>query len=171
MEQVNAPEGTDWKLWEQTEDYANPSGRGPTDRALLAFWSLEAARQQGSDAFNRLRAALYHARHSEQRDISQRSTIEPLAAQAGLDMQRFQHDTRDRSLLDAIRRDYEAARENDGVFGVPTVGFDTDNVFFCKLMQVPPADDALALLHDLHQDCSRRPWLAELKRPRPGALR
>jgi predicted DsbA family dithiol-disulfide isomerase len=171
LEQMNAPEGTDWKLWEQTEDYENQNGRGPTNRALLAFWSLEAARQQGPDPFNRLRIALYRARHTENLDISQRSTIEPLAAQADLDMQRFEHDTHDRSLLDAIRRDYETAREQHGVFGVPTFGFDDDNVFFFKLMQVPPAEDALPLLHDMRQNFSRRPWLAELKRPRPGELR
>jgi predicted DsbA family dithiol-disulfide isomerase len=171
LEQMNAPEGTDWKLWEQTEDYENPNGRGPENRALLAFWSLEAARQQGSEPFNRLRAALYRARHTEKRDISQRSIIEPLAAQADLDMQRFQRDTHDRSLLDAIRRDYDTAREQHGVFGVPTFSFNDENVFFVKLMQVPPAEDALSLLHDLHQNCSHRPWLAELKRPRPGELR
>lgn len=170
LEQTNAP-ADDWKLWEQPEDYANPNGRGPTNRALVAFWSLEAARQQGAASFNHLRAAIYRARHAEQRDISQRSTIEPLAAEAGLDMERFQRDTHDRSLLDALRRDDEAAREQHGVFGVPTLGFDDDNVFFFKLMQVPPAEDALPLLHDLHQNCSHRPWLAELKRPRPGELR
>jgi predicted DsbA family dithiol-disulfide isomerase len=171
LEQMNTPEDTDWKLWEQPEDYANPNGRGPTNRALLAFWSLAAARQQGTVSFNRLRTALYRARHTEKRDISQRSTIEPLAAQADLDMPRFEHDTHDRSLLDAVRDDYEAGREQHGVFGVPTICFDADNVLFLKLMQVPPAEDALPLLHDLHRDLSHRPWLAECKRPRPGDLR
>lgn len=167
LEQVNAPDDEEWVLWAQPEDYVSLMGGNPAYRTLLAFWGAEAARRQGREPFERFRRALLHARHSEELDFSQRANIESIAMKAGLDMARFAQDFTDRSLLDAIRRDYEGARETYKAFGVPTICYDADNAIYLKLMQVPPAAEALQLFDELHQSFTRRRWLAEIKRPNP----
>lgn len=166
LEQVNAPADSGWKLWEQPEDYQPPSGR-PEYRSLLAFWSAEAARRQGPDAFTRFRRALYHARHEEGLGFGARANFQPIAARAGLDLDRFETDFADRSLLDAVRRDFEEARATYQVFGVPTLCYDADNAIYLKMAQVPPADDVLPLFEELHRSFTTRRWLGEIKRPNP----
>ncbi|MCG8349867.1 MAG: DsbA family protein [Chloroflexales bacterium] len=166
LEQINTPSDSDWKLWEQDEHYTGHNSR-PELRALLAFWGAEAARQQGTDAFARFHRALYHARHEEKLDFSQRANIQQIAARCSLDIDRFNQDFNDRSLLDAIRRDYEEARATYKVFGVPTLCYDADNAIYLELGQVPPPNDALALFHELHRSITSRRWLSEIKRPNP----
>lgn len=169
LEQVNAPEDTGWYIWEQPEDYESVTGRGPRSRALLAFWSAEAARQQGPQAFDRFRKLLYRARHEDRLDFSQRANIMPIAEQAELDMQRFEHDFANRELLDILRRDH-AAGAAQKVFGVPTISFNERDILFVKLMQVPPAEEAVPLFNDLRDSFEKRSWLAEIKRSDPGHL-
>jgi predicted DsbA family dithiol-disulfide isomerase len=166
LEQINAPSDSDWKIWEQDENYASYSNR-PELRALLAFWGAEAARQQGNVVFARFHCALYQARHEERLDFSQRANVQQIAARCDLDVDRFNQDFNDRSLLDAIRRDYEEARATYKVFGVPTLCYDADNAIYLKLGQVPPPDDVLALFHELHHSITSRRWLSEIKRPNP----
>lgn len=168
LEQGNTPDDSDWKIWEQPEDYecVLPKKR-QRNRALLAFWAAEAARKQGPEAFGRFRRAVFRARHDERQDISERATLEAAAEKAELDMDRFRRDFADRSLIDVIRRDYEEAREKYNVFGVPTVCFDDENAVYLKLMEVPPLEDTLAVFHDLRNSFLQRRWLAELKRPNP----
>ncbi len=172
LEQSNQPESSDWKIWEQPEDYADVTGFGPAARGLLSFWAAEAARQQGAALFDRMRMALYHARHRDKVDASQRANVEQLAEQVGLDMAQFRKDLSDRRLLETLRRDHEQAVETGMAFGVPTLVFDDDNSVFVKMMRVPPVDEALPTLQDLLQTFMnpRRRWLAEVKRPNPGPL-
>lgn len=167
LEQTNAPPESGRKLWEQPEDYEPMiPGRGPTSRALLAFWGAEAARQQGAAPFDRFRQALAHARHRE-RITFDRPSIEAVAASAELDMERFRQDFNNRDLLDAVRRDHEEAVEKYHVFGVPTICFDEQNAIYIKLTQVPPPEDAAELFYDLRRNYITRHWLAEVKRPNP----
>jgi predicted DsbA family dithiol-disulfide isomerase len=167
LEQNKAKElESDWNIWEQQEDYTCPLPKGrPWNRAMLAFWGAEAARRQSEAGFTRFRQALYAARHNEKADISQRATIEDAAEQAELDMEQFQRDFSDRSLLDALHRDHQEAVEKYKVFGVPTVAFDQENLVYLKLQELPPPEDALTFFHDLRSCFTRRPWLAEVKRP------
>ncbi len=167
LEQINTPADSDWKLWEQDEDYVNPSSKRPDLRALLAFWGAEAARQQGPEAFDRFRRALYRARHEEGLDFSQRANVMAVAEQVGLDLDRFAQDFTNRSLIDALRHDYEEARATYQVFGVPTLCYDKDNAIYLKLAEVPPADDALPLFEELRHSITTRRWLGEIKRPNP----
>jgi predicted DsbA family dithiol-disulfide isomerase len=159
------------KLWEQPDDYEPMiPGRGPKSRALLAFWGVEAARQQGDEAFNRMRMALSHARHCDRMDFSQRANVEALAEQVELDMEQFRRDFNDRSLLDVIRRDHQEAIEKYEAFGVPTIAFDELNAVYIKMMKVPSLEDTVAFLNHLRGCWAEREWLAELKRPNPCAL-
>ena len=57
LEQVNSPEGPEWKLWEQPDDFVS--------RGLYAFRGAEAAKLQGSDHFLNFHFAL--ARSSSRR--------------------------------------------------------------------------------------------------------
>lgn len=167
LEQVNTPPSSDWKIWDQSDNYADYQGNEPKRRGLFAFWGAEAARQQGADAFNRFRRVLFHARHQDRQDIGQRATIEAVAAEVELDMPRFSADFADRRLLEVLRSNHQEAQALYQVFGVPTLALDDDNAIYLKLMAVPPADDALALLHELHHSITARRWLAEIKRPNP----
>ncbi len=166
LEQINAPD-EDWCLWEQPEDYTSLIGGSPEYRGLFAFWGAEAARQQSTTAFEQFRRALLHARHSEELDFGLRVNVRGIAAQVGLDMTRFDTDFTDRRLLDVIRRDFEEARNQYKVFGVPTICDDADNAMYLKLTQVPPANDAVPFFDELHRSFTNRPWLAEIKRPGP----
>lgn len=170
LEQNLMSETEGWHLWEQPEDYPDVTGRGQHTRALLAFWGAEAARRQGIDAFHRFRQALYHARHHDELDMSQRPNIELVARQVGLDMEQFRHAFADRSLLNTLRHNHEEARTRHDIFGVPTICFDDDNRIFLKLMQVPPPEESLPLFKELHTSFTNWRWLAEIKRPNPGPL-
>ncbi|NJP06151.1 MAG: hypothetical protein HC837_11295 [Chloroflexaceae bacterium] len=118
LEQLNAPVNSDWKIWEQSDDYTTHVMGGRTEfRGLLALWGTVAAQQQGDAASGRFRNALFRARHDEQLDMSQRDAIQQIAEQVGLDMARFTHDFRDRSLLEVLRRDYEEGRARLSGFG------------------------------------------------------
>lgn len=174
LEQSNTPADIDWKIWEQPEDYTHHVEKyQPSMRALLAFWGAEAARQQGRPAFDRFRTTLYHARHRDKLDMSQRPNIEQIAEQAELDMEQFRRDFANRDLVDALRRDHLQAIEQYQVFGVPTLTFDECNALFVKMMTIPPAEETLPLLDELRYSFIRpaREWLAEVKRPNPGKLR
>jgi predicted DsbA family dithiol-disulfide isomerase len=169
LEQVNADPASGWKLWEQPDDYAGYPGRSPEYRALLAFWAAAAARRQGPAAFDTFRRALYHARHATtpKIDLTDRVAIRAVAAQAELDLAAFDRDFADRSLLDDLRDNHEEARERYQTFGVPTLAFDGENAIYLKLMELPPAAEALTLYHELAHSFTTRRWLAEVKRPNP----
>jgi predicted DsbA family dithiol-disulfide isomerase len=172
LEQINAPADSGWKIWEQDEDYADLSGRGQRNRVLLAFWAAEAARQQGRDAGDRFRMALYHARHRDHRDYTNRAVVEEIAAESELDMERFRRDFADRSMVDALQRDHEEAIERYKAFGVPTICFDEHTCIFVRMMAVPDPADAVPAFHELRSQFTnpRRAWLAEIKRTRQGKL-
>jgi predicted DsbA family dithiol-disulfide isomerase len=170
LEQQNT-DNPERKLWEQDDDYEPMiPGRGPKSRALLAFWGVEAARQQGEDAFNRFRVALTNGRHRDRLDFSQRANVEALAEQTRLDMDQFKRDFYDRSLLDVIRRDHHEAIEKYKAFGVPTIAFDELNAVYIKMMKTPTPEDSVPFLHHLRECWARREWLAQLQRPNPCAL-
>ncbi|NJK78875.1 MAG: thioredoxin domain-containing protein [Chloroflexaceae bacterium] len=170
LEQVNLPAGSDWKVWEQADEYEhpNPERNGPNQRGLFAFWAAEAARKQGPECFDRFRATLYNARHNptENRPMnySNRKLFEQVAAAANLDINRFIQDFHDRSLLEALRRDHEEAIAR-GIFGVPTIVFDNENAVFLKMDDVPPVEDVLPFFHNLRHSFTGRRWLLEAKRP------
>ncbi|MCA9860548.1 MAG: DsbA family protein, partial [Thermomicrobiales bacterium] len=64
LEQVNSPEGPEWKLWEQPDDFVS--------RGLYAFRGAEAAKLQGADAFINYHYAVLEARHVEDKNIGRK---------------------------------------------------------------------------------------------------
>jgi predicted DsbA family dithiol-disulfide isomerase len=157
LEQANSTHGPEWKLWEQPADYQSPG--------LNAFHAAIAAGNQGKEAFERFHYALIDARHVTGRNVSRRPTLRALAEQVGLDLAQFDRDMEDRSLLKQLRDDYNAARNEHGVFGTPTLVFPSGEAVYLKMRPAPPAKDAVAVLEEILQIARRRPYIAEIKRP------
>lgn len=166
LEQVNVPADSDWRLWEQSPDYAGFNGWNKY-RGLNAFWATEAVRRQDAGAFSQFRRAVYDARHEANLDIHDRQVLAEMAQRTGIDMERYARDVADRSLLTVLQHDHEYAKATYQCFGVPTVCFDNGYAVYIKLSALVSDADAGPLFDDVCHNATHRPWLAELKRPNP----
>ena len=160
LEQVNSKEGAEWKVWEQPDEHQQ--------RSLVAAMAGEAARRQGEEAFHRFHLALLAARHGGEGRIAlnEDEPIVDVAREAGLDIERFKEDLKDRSLLDRIASDHTEAVESHGVFGTPTFLFESGNTAYLKTF-IPPEDEAVDLFEHFVAMMADSPFLGEIKRPQP----
>jgi predicted DsbA family dithiol-disulfide isomerase len=158
LEQVNSAEGPDWKLWEQPDTHRS--------RGRPAFQAAIAARNQGDAAFERFHLALLRAKHEEGRDHGRRETLLAVAAESGLDLERFERDLTDRSLLVRIGEDYSEAHDVHGVFGTPTFVFPNGAAAYLKMLPAPPPEEALTVFHELVRTVRDRSYITEIKRPK-----
>lgn len=159
LEQVNQKVGPEWKLWEQPEDY--------TSRGRLAFRAASAARQQGPEAFERFHLALLRSRHENQRDVAQIETLIDAATTAGLDVERFRADLKDRSLDERLAHDHTQAVDEYGTFGTPTFVFPNGNAAYVRMRPVAPPDQTMETFDSLRHLMEDRPYIQEVKRPVP----
>ena len=159
MEQVNSKEGPDWKLWEQDESY--PS------KGLLALKAGEAAKKQGAEKFEKFHVGLLNARHVQRKAIDKLEILTDVAKDAGLDIDKFLEDINDPQALKTIASDYEEAKANYGVFGVPTMFTDTGASAFVKMMPPPPVEQAREVFESVLGVVNGVPNLQEIKRPTP----
>ncbi len=161
LEQVNSDKGPDWKLWEQADSYRS--------RGLPAFRAALAAQAQGDDAFRRFHWALIQARHVDGKDLGKPDTLRGAAETAGLDIDRFEADRVDRSLLPRIGEDWAAGRDRLGVFGTPTFVFPNGEAIYLKfkLGAVPQGEEAATFFEEFVRLGQDRPNVLELKRPTP----
>ena len=163
LEQVNAdPDlGPDWKLWEQPLD-ADHQG-------LLALRAAAAAAEQGDDAFARFHRQVMELRHGQQRTLTRRPSLLRAAAQAGLDLARFERDLDDDALAARIGADYAHGQAEHGVFGTPTfVTPDGDSVYV-QVRPAPEPADAVPLLLEVLGIARQRPNVREIKRTKRPA--
>jgi predicted DsbA family dithiol-disulfide isomerase len=158
LEQVNSDAGPDWKLWEQNDDYES-RGLGMF-RANLAAWN-----QDQGEKFEKFHQLMFQTRHGDFTDNGERPEPRRVAELAGLDMEQFDRDVADRSLLGKIGEDYEYARSEIGVFGVPTLVFENNEAAYIKILPKPAADEVLTVWNELHQTIANRPNIYEIKRP------
>ena len=156
---MNQKNGEDWKIWEQPDDFKT--------RGLWGLRASEAARNQGPEAFERFRLGLLIARHEGQKLLSERETFLEVAREAGLDLDRFEKDLSDRSLLDRIATDHTEAVTKYGAFGVPTFVFPDGQAAFLKMRPAPQDGDAVAFFEDFLRTVVGRPYVHEIKRPTP----
>lgn len=156
LEQVNAADKPEWKLWE---------AEWPRPKAQVAFHGAIAARRQGEDAFLRFHSALLRAKHVDGEEHGRPAIVRGVAEAVGLDLERFDQDVNDRSLLDAIRVDYEDARARVGVFGTPTFVFPNGEAIYIKIKKSELPDDPLAFFEEFLSIARGRPNILELKRP------
>ena len=157
LEQVNNQQGSQWKVWEQPEDY--PS------RGLRAFRAAEAARQQGEVPFSSFHVALLQAKHEQGRDIADINLLIELARDVGLKMVQFQKDLNNRSLLAKLAKDHTVAVDTLGIFGTPTLVFPGRKAVFLKLASPPPPSESLAVFDEIRCIAERRQYIMEIKRP------
>ena len=160
LEQVNSDAGPDWKLWEQPENFSS--------RGLEMFRGALAAWQQDQDEkFEQFHQLVYRARHGEYTIDDKQPSVRQIAETVGFDMNRFDQDMTDRSLLARIGEDYEYARQQLGVFGVPTLVFENDEAAYIKLLPKPEANEAVQIWDEVSKTIVDRPNIYEIKRPTP----
>jgi len=157
LEQVNSQHGSQWKIWEQPEDY--PS------RGLRAFWAAEAARHQGEVTFRSFHIALLRARHEQGRDIADMNTLIEVGESVDLDMTQFQKDLGDRRLLAKLGEDHTFAVETLGVFGTPTLVFPERQAIFLKMSPPSSHEECLSVFTELRYLVDQRRYIQEIKRP------
>ena len=78
----------------------------------------------------------------QRKAINKLEILTDVAKDAGLDIDKFLEDINDPQALKTIASDYEEAKANYGVFGVPTMFTDTGASAFVKMMPPPPAEQA-----------------------------
>ena len=159
LEQVNSKEGPDWKLWEQGDSF--PS------KGLLALKAGEAAKKQGAEKFQKFHVGLLNARHMQRKAIDKLEILTDVAKDAGLDIDKFLEDINDPQALKTIAADYEEAKANYGVFGVPTMFTDAGASAFVKMMPPPPPEQAREVFESVLGVVNGVPNLQEIKRPTP----
>jgi predicted DsbA family dithiol-disulfide isomerase len=158
LEQVNSDNGPDWKLWEQDDDYES-RGLGMF-RAALAAWN-----QDQGEKFEKFHQLIFQTRHGEFTVDGERPDLRQLAEIAGLDLAKYERDIKDRTLLSRIGEDYEFARAELGVFGVPTLVFENNEAAYIKILPKPEPDEVLKVWDEVHQTIANRPNIYEIKRP------
>jgi predicted DsbA family dithiol-disulfide isomerase len=158
LEQVNAPEDAELPIWELPPDRRS--------RGRDSLHAAAAARRQGAAPFARFHLALLRLKHEDGEDHGKRDVIEEAARRAGLDVDRFQADLADWSLLGEIRDDYTRAREAFGVFGTPTFVFPNGGSAYLQTLPPPPPEEAVPVWEDFVRIVRDRPFLREIKRPR-----
>jgi len=103
------PDAGDFRVWEGETP--------PPSHSVPAQVAAKAAATLGDDAFRALHRRLLAAYFTENRDVSDRSTLGAIWSEAGLDGRDFER-CDDPALLAAVLRDHEEAADA-GVTGVP----------------------------------------------------
>jgi 2-hydroxychromene-2-carboxylate isomerase len=159
LDQINQKVGDDYLVWNEAEENI-------PDR----LWGLRAsvaAGRQGDDAMRRFFPLLLRARHEDRKNIGDMDVLKETATAAGLDVERFERDVKDRSTLDEVAKSHAEGVEQHGVFGTPTFVFEDGTSAFLKLIRPNTPEDALAAFDNVlgvMQSCT---YVGEIKRPQP----
>ena len=166
LEQINSRNGPDWKVWDEMDLREA--------RALLSSVAGEAAKRQGGEPFERFHLALLTARHAGDRvPLNKDEPLIEIAAEAGLDVERFKKDLDDPDLLATVASDHESATGDMGIFGTPTFLFENGHTAYMKTF-IPPEDEAVEVFDSFVSLFGGRTYVGEIKSPQPpwpkGAL-
>ena len=160
LDQVNQKVGEDYKVWSEPEENI-------PDRV----WGLRAG--VGRRTAGRRRAAALHAAAAGRRGTTGARTsadmavLTRVAGEAGLDVERFERDVRDRSSLEEVAASHEAAVEEHGVFGTPTFVFENGTSTFLKLIRPDTPEQADAAFDHVLGLMEANAYVGEIKRPQP----
>jgi predicted DsbA family dithiol-disulfide isomerase len=112
---------------------------------------------------------LLEAKHANGKDHGKRETLLDVARQADLDVEKFEQDMADRSMLSSIGEDYTAGNGRLGVFGTPTFVFTNDQSAYLKInpRSIPSGNDAVAFFEKFVDVARDQPEVMEIKRPTP----
>lgn len=141
---------------------------------MAAFVAAEAARKQGSEAFDMYHLGLLKARWEDKIDFSDTRALIALAGKLGLDTIQFERDISSSNSFSALARDHSIAVEEYGIFGTPTFVFENKQAMYLKVVSVPE-EEALSAYETLISLMDSKSFVGEMKRPQPpwpqGALR
>jgi predicted DsbA family dithiol-disulfide isomerase len=155
LTQVNSKDDG-WTVW------SAPASERVKGR--LAFQAAEAASRQGR--FDDLHRPLLLARHRDRLDLDEPAVVEQVAADSGLDLERFRRDLADPHILDALARDHSEAVAGLGVFGTPTFVFAGGASAYVRLSEPVEGDGAVEVFDRLLSVAAAEPRILEIKRPR-----
>jgi predicted DsbA family dithiol-disulfide isomerase len=157
LEQVNSTHGPEWTVWGQPESVQSFTRN--------QFAGAYAAENQGAEAAERFRTALFTLHHEQGKVPGKRDTLIEAATQAGLDIDRFENDLADTSLWARIGEDYLEGKQK-GVFGTPTLVFPNGSPIYVKMRPAAPREDALNVWSQV-LSMAGQTYLAELKKGNP----
>ena len=109
---------------------------------------------------------LLRARHEEKQELDDRAVVDRVAAEAGVDAERWAADMADPELVAALARDHEEATSRLGVFGTPTLVLEGGGAAYVRVLPAPEGRAAVALYDQLVQIVGEEPYLTEIKRPK-----
>ncbi len=159
LEQMNfgPVRGPEWKAW---EDKTFPSRDMPPHEAA------KCAALQGEGQFAKYHLALHRAKHRDGKDITNQLVLRDIAVETGLDVERWEDDMKNGAAIPHIARDHEEAEGEWGVFGVPTLYFETGKPVFVKLEEGDgEGTDDEGLIDVVKATSADRPYLLEIKTP------
>ncbi len=133
---------------------------------MRPFRAAEAARRQGKTAFAAFHHALLEAGHVRGSDIQDRSVLERVARDVGLDLARFREDFPSPRALTRLAEQHTFAVETLGIFGTPTLVFPEGQAVFLKMASPPSPQESPAVFAELSL-LARRRNILEVKRPAP----
>ena len=154
LSQVNSKDDG-WTVWD-----APASERV---RGRRAFMAAEAARRQGR--FDAMHVSLLRARHVDRLDIDSADVVEQVAAESGLDLERFRGDMAQAKILLTLARDHLEATTEHGVFGTPTFVFANGSSAYVRLSEPTDGEDAARVFDHLLGVAAGEPRILEIKRP------
>ena len=133
---------------------------------MAAFTAAEAARKQGTQAFDMYHLGLLKARWEDKLDFSDTQALIDLAGKLGLDTTQFKRDISNANSFSKVARDHSIAVEEYGVFGTPTFVFENKQAMYLKVVSVPE-EEALSAYETLISLMNNKSFLGEMKRPQP----
>lgn len=114
------------------------------DSGLLALQVSVVVRDQHPEAFRQVHRGLFELRHTEAKDLTDRSELSRILTDAGLDASAVLDEVDTGAALKTVRAEHEASVADLRAWGVPTFMTDTDAVFV-RLMEPPRGDSDLAV--------------------------
>lgn len=162
-----------WQLWNDrlepgsghASGYSSGHDADAGNKGLLPFLASCAARQQGAEPWAGFRLGLMRARYCDHRPLVGK-TIFSVAAEAGLDLARFEHDLNDPECRTRLAHEHHRAKAQD-VFGTPTYRFENGHMAYLRIKELPKSqDEAVSLFSDYRRMLECYPYLETLKRPR-----
>ena len=159
LEQANFAHarGEDWKAWED---------KSMASRDIPSLEASKCAGLQGEGQFAKYHVALHRAKHKDGKDITNQLILRDVAIEVGLDVERWEEDMKNGAGIPLLAADHEEAEGEYGVFGVPTLLFDTGNPVFVKLEEGDwEGQDDEGLLDTVRAAAVDRPYVLEIKTP------
>jgi predicted DsbA family dithiol-disulfide isomerase len=160
----------DWRFFSLSQNHRAREGlvatpvwdTDKTAKGLPAFLAATAARAQGHELSDRFRIGLQRARHEDRLPLDAPKTHRQVAAQAGLDVARWERDLQS-ATYDVLAREHEEAVQK-GVFGVPTLVWPEGRSYYIKITDLVPTDRAVAL-YEAIETVQRFAEVVEIKTP------